>query len=360
MIFQNKKLLVITSLLTLLPIPAGLLLWDQFPETMAIHWGLSGQANGFACLPIAVFVPPLSMLLGHWLCYLFTCLDKGNRSRNQKVQKTVLWIMPVLTNLSCCGIYALALGVEFSPVAWTLVPMGILFAIIGNYLPKTRMNHTIGIKVVWAYSSQENWNATHRFAGKVWVIGGILMALSGFLPHLWALGVMFAAIAVLCILPILYSWRFYQKELAEGKAVKASCPKAYKKMLKISWVLLVLLMLFVAWFLFSGDIRYDFREDHLLVDSDLYTDYVIRYNEMETVEYRQGNVPGLRVGGFGSFRLLMGYFQNEELGTYTRYTYYKPESCVVLTVRGKAVVLSGETAGETQALYQQLLEITNP
>ena len=59
MILKNKKLLIITSLLTLLPIPVGLLLWNRFPETMAIHWGFSGEADSFASIPTAVFLPPL-------------------------------------------------------------------------------------------------------------------------------------------------------------------------------------------------------------------------------------------------------------------------------------------------------------
>ena len=356
MILKNKKLLVITSLLTLLPIPIGLLLWNKFPEAMAIHWGITGQADGFASIPFAVFVPPLCLLLGHWVCIFFTSLDKGNKNRNRKIQSIVLWAIPLIGNVSCLGIYALALNVEFSPIIWTMVPMGLMFAAIGNYMPKTKMNHTIGIKVIWAYSSEENWNATHRFAGKIWVIGGILMALCGFLPHLWAIGVMFGAIAVLCILPIIYSWRFYKKELAEGKNVKAGYSKTDKKILKISCIFLALLTVFIIWSLFYGDITYDFREDWLLVDSNMYTGYVLRYEEIEEVEYREGNVPGLRVGGFGSFRLLMGFFENEEFGTHTRYTYYDPEACIVATIRGKAVVLSGKNAEETKMLYQTLLK----
>ena len=58
---KNKKLIIITSLLTLLPIPVGLLLWNKFPETMAIHWGITGQADGFASVPTAVFLMPLIM-----------------------------------------------------------------------------------------------------------------------------------------------------------------------------------------------------------------------------------------------------------------------------------------------------------
>ena len=147
MILKNKKLLVITSLLTLLPIPVGLLLWNRFPETMTIHWGFSGQPDGFASIPVAVFLPSLLMLLTHWFCVLVTSFDKGNQNRNRKIQTIVLWTIPVVCNISCFGLYALALGVEFSPVLWTLVPMGLLFVLIGNYMPKTKMNYTIGIKV---------------------------------------------------------------------------------------------------------------------------------------------------------------------------------------------------------------------
>jgi len=356
MILKNKKLLILTSLLTLLPIPVGLLLWNRFPETMAIHWGFSGQPDGFASIPVAVFLPSLLMLLTHWFCVLVTSFDKGNQNRNRKIQTIVLWTIPVVCNISCFGLYALALGVEFSPVLWTMVPMGLLFVLIGNYMPKTKMNYTIGIKVAWAYTSEENWNSTHRFAGKVWVIGGILMALSGFLPHLWAIGVMFGAIAVLCILPIVYSWRYYKMEQAAGKDVKVSCPKMDKKILKFSAIFLVVLLIFVILLLFTGDLEFTILEDSFSIKADWYSDITIRYDAIEAIEYRQGNVPGLRVGGFGSFRLLMGFFENEEFGTHTRYTYYDPESCIVLTVREKAVVLSGKTAEETKLLYDALAE----
>ena len=78
------------------------------------------------------------------------------------------------------------------------------------------------------------------------------------------------------------------------------------------------------------------------------------------MEFREGNVPGLRVGGYGSFRLLMGWFENEEFGTYLRYTYYNPEACVVVTSGDKKIVLSDETYAETKALYQKLLAFTQP
>ena len=356
MILKNKKLLILTSLLSLLPIPVGLLLWDKFPETMAVHFSFTGQADGYASPLFSVLGLPLIMLGIHWLCIFATTLDKRNRDRNLKMQQIVLWVIPILSNLSILGIYALALDWEFSPVAWTLVPMGLLFAVMGNYMPKTRMNSTIGIKVCWAYTSEDNWNATHRFAGKLWVIGGIVMALCALLPHKWAVIAMLALILPLVILPILYSWRFYRKELAAGKELKKMTQN--KKVTKFSVAAMILLTIFLVVVLFYGDIHYVSYDDMLFVDTNMYTDYTLSYDTIDSIEYREGNVPGLRVGGFGSFRLLMGWFENEEFGTYLRYTYFKPESCVVLTAKGKTIVLSEKTAEDTMALYEQLLAKT--
>ena len=356
MILKNRKLLILTSLLTLLPIPLGLLLWDKFPETMAIHFGFTGQADGFASIPVAVFFPPVLMLVIHWLCILATAFDKGNRNRNQKLQAIVLWIIPLLSNLSSCGIYALALGREFSPVTGSILLMGILFAVIGNYMPKTRMNSTMGIKIPTTYSSEANWNATHRFAGKVWMAGGVLLMLCAFLPNGWAVSIMLGLILILCVIPAVYSWRFYRKELAEGKDVKAGYSSVNPHFRKFSVAFLVVFAIFLLFILFYGDITYTFREDYLLIDTNLYSDHITYYDTIDQVEFREGNVPGLRVGGYGSFRLLMGWFENEEFGTHIRYTYYKPEACVIITKGDSKVVLSGKNYEETEALYQQLLE----
>ncbi|MBQ3194264.1 MAG: SdpI family protein [Oscillospiraceae bacterium] len=356
---KNKKTLLLTSFLTLLPIPIGLLLWNRFPETMAVHWGFTGNVDGYASPGFAVFGLPLLMLAFHWLCILFTALDKGNRGRNQKMFRIVLWTIPVISNLSLLGLYAFALDVEFSPVAWTLIPMGILFAVIGNYLPKTRMNSTMGIKVPWTYTSEANWNATHRFAGKVWMAGGLLMMLCALLPHLWAVTVMLVLILVLCLIPMVYSWRYYKKELAEGHALKNPGDMVSKKTRRLSLVFLIVLAVFLAFVLFYGEIDYVYTDDYLLIDTNMYSDNILYYDAIQSLEYREGNVPGLRVGGYGSFRLLMGFFENEEFGTYIRYTYFQPEACVIVHLTNKVLVLSGETQEETQTIYQELLKRTS-
>ena len=354
MILKNKKLLIVTSLLTLLPIPVALLLWDRFPETMAIHWGITGQADGFASPDTIVFTLPLIMLGVHWFCILVTALDKGNRNRNQKLQAIVLWTIPLLTNLSLLGMYALALDLTFSPVAWTMVPMGILFAIIGNYLPKTRMNATMGIKVPWAYSSEENWNATHRFAGKIWVAGGIAIALCALLPLKWATIAMLLLFLILVVLPIAYSWRYYRMQKARGDDIRLKIT-TNPKLTKSSLVAVAVIFALCGILMFTGELHFRLDDDALIVEADWYSDLTVPYDSIDALEYRQGNVPGLRVGGFGSAKLLMGFFENEEFGTYTRYTPTKCESCILITRGENILVLSAGSAEGTHSLYQALL-----
>ena len=355
---MNKKNLILSSLLILLPIPVGLLLWKQLPENMVIHWGLDGQPDGLGSIAFAVFFAPLIMLAAQWVCIFFTAKDPGNKGRNQKPLNLVLWIIPLVSNLCSGMMYALSLGLDISVSNIMTAAMGLMFAVIGNYLPKCRMNSTMGIKVPWAYTSEENWNATHRFGGRVWVIGGLTITLCALLPGYLSFIVMFVGIFVLVFLPIIYSYRFYRIEKQEGKVLKPMFSKADKAIYKGSAVLLVLLAVGVSVLLLTGDIHIIYGDNAFTVEASYYSDKTVKYEDIEAIEYREGNVPGLRVGGFGSFRLLMGFFENEEFGTYTRYTYYKPEGCVVLQVKGKTLVLSGIDREASQTIFIKLAERT--
>lgn len=49
-----------------------------------------------------------------------------------------------------------------------------MFIGLSNYMPKLKQNYTIGIKVPWTLNSEENWNMTHRMAGKLYVVAGVI------------------------------------------------------------------------------------------------------------------------------------------------------------------------------------------
>lgn len=213
MLKRWKKLLIITGLVTLLPMVWGLLLWSRLPGVMATHWGLDGQANGYSSRYVAVFGIPLILLAFQGLCFFGTARDSRNSRINQKVMTLVLWIIPVISNLVCGMIYATALGWALSPMRGAMLIVGALFLCVGNYLPKCRQNGTVGIKMGWVYTSPENWNATHRFGGKVWVAGGAATVLLAMLPQgKWVAAGLLGILMAVILLPLGYSYRFYRRE----------------------------------------------------------------------------------------------------------------------------------------------------
>ena len=208
MIKKNWKTLLITSLLILLPALAGIVLWDQLPEQIPTHWNPSGEVDRWSSKAFAIFGLSGILLAAQWLCTLGTRADPKKDNHPQKILHLVLWIIPVISNLLYAITYAVALGKEVRIEVIMPVFMGLLFAIIGNYLPKCKQNYTLGIKIPWTLNSEENWNRTHRFAGRLWVVCGIVIMLTGFFGGFW---IFFGIVLAMVIAPFLYSYLLHRK-----------------------------------------------------------------------------------------------------------------------------------------------------
>ena len=75
MIKKNWKTLLVASVVLLLPILAGIILWNQLPEQMPTHWNADGEVDSWSSKPFAVFGLPLLMLAIYWVCVLGTSAD---------------------------------------------------------------------------------------------------------------------------------------------------------------------------------------------------------------------------------------------------------------------------------------------
>lgn len=216
MIKKYKWTLLITSVIILLPILFGVLLWDELPDMMATHWGLDNQPNGWSSKAMAVYGIPLIMLALQWFALFVTELDLKKKNHSMKLMQLVLWIIPMMTLLVSAMCYAYALGIELNMGFWALFFLGALFTIIGNYLPKCRQNWTMGIKLPWTLSDAENWNHTHRLAGPVWVAGGLLLVLCSFFSrHPIAVYGSIAVILLMVTIPTVYSYLYYKQHSEE-------------------------------------------------------------------------------------------------------------------------------------------------
>ena len=210
MLKKNLKTIIITSLITILPIFAGLVMWDRLPDKLPTHWNFSGEIDGWSSKPFAIFFIPLFMLAMHLICTVATSIDPKNQGVNSKIFTLVLWVCPVLSLLCMTATYAAALGYDVRVEFIIPLFMGVIFLIIGNYLPKCKQNYTIGIKIPWTLNDENNWNKTHRFAGAVWTICSVVVIIGAFFKKV-VVFTTFIPIAVMVIVPMIYSYIYYRK-----------------------------------------------------------------------------------------------------------------------------------------------------
>lgn len=356
----NRKTVIITSIVLLLPMVMGIIMWNELPATMNIHWGFEGAADGTGSKAFAVFGMPLILLPFHFLCIFVTAKDRKNGNQTGKALSLALWAVPCVSVFTSSIIYASAMGREVRSEVITPIFLGLLFVIVGNYLPKCRQNYTVGIKLPWTYTSEENWNMTHRLGGKLWVAGGIAILASSFFPAGVMEWFMLTAVAVMVIVPTVYSYVFYRKQLAKDETVSVkNLVRTKPEMVKSSKVILAITVIIIVGVIvicFTGNIDIVYGENSFEINADFWEDMEITYDAIENITYRSDFKVGIRTFGFGTPRLALGTFKNDELGSYTRYGYTGCHSCVILEADGKYLVISGKDEAATKAVYDTLTE----
>ena len=208
MIKKNLKILIITSIVILLPVLAGVVLWDTLPEQIPTHWNAAGEIDGWSSKTFAIFGLPLMMLAMHWLCVLGAATDPKKANHSNKLIHLVLWIIPIISVVLFVLTYVAALGTEVRMEMVMPLLVGFVLTVVGNYLPKCKQSYTIGIKIPWTLHSEENWNRTHRFAGRLWLVCGLGIMLTSFIGGFW---VFLPIVLVMVLAPCIYSYLLHRK-----------------------------------------------------------------------------------------------------------------------------------------------------
>ena len=207
------KTLIVTTIITLLPMLAGVILWSKLPEQFPIHFNAAGEVDGWSSKAFGVFGLPLILVAFQWLCGLGSLkMDPKAENLEGKVFGLVLWIIPVMSVVLNALVYCTALGMDMNVQIILPLLVGLMLAIIGNWLPKCKHSYTLGIKLPWTLADETNWNRTHRFAGPIWVVCGLVIMLCGLIggAFLW---VMVAAFVVMIVAPTVYSYLLFKGKI---------------------------------------------------------------------------------------------------------------------------------------------------
>jgi uncharacterized membrane protein len=204
---NRPRLLDLVFVLAAFAVSAAL--YNRLPDPVPIHWGWDGTPNGFMAKPFGAFVMPAIMAVYYVLARVRRRSPSAAGDDSGRV-KAILntTIMGFLFFGTVLGHLA-AIGAPVSIGRSGQAGLGVLLMVVGNYMGKIRRNFFLGIRTPWTLASDEVWLRTHRFGGRVWVLGGValfLLAVTG--AGAWATGV---CMTILVGLPFLYSWLVFMR-----------------------------------------------------------------------------------------------------------------------------------------------------
>lgn len=186
--------------------------WDSLPEKVALHWNINGEIDRYGDKSELILVPVLLPLLIYVLFLIIPAIDPKGKIKHMgnkyDVLKTILTVF--MSALAMIVIYA-SINETFYNPNYIVLLIGLLFVILGNYFKTIRANYFIGIKTPWTLENETVWKETHKLAGKLWFIGGLIIVLGSLLLKKEANFKLFAVITVIItVIPVVYSYIKYR------------------------------------------------------------------------------------------------------------------------------------------------------
>ena len=200
-------------LLTVVSLLLSLTVFSSLPEQIPAHWNVHGTVDRFA--------PKLTVFIFPGIIFLITILfqfmrrtdpNSDNYDKFQREYHRYTFVIGLVFFAVQIMTIAAAFRMDFNVNLIFCLGIGSLFIFIGNLLPKTKHNYFIGIRTPWTLADEQNWFRTHRIAGKIWVLGGLIVALTALAPASFQVPVFLTVLAVMVVTPFVYSYTDFRKK----------------------------------------------------------------------------------------------------------------------------------------------------
>jgi len=203
--------------LIILAIPFGYAayVYPSLPGTIPTHFNIRGEADGFGGKDSIFLGPGIMSVVGLFTFFLLSNIKnfdpKRFKSEDDGMFKKFALFMVLFMSIMGLIITYSATGAKLNITKLLLPFLGMVFAIMGWYMPKLHQNYFAGFKLPWTLENVDNWNETHKLAGKVWLYGGMVQAIGTLvLPSVPAFIVFITSIAVMVIIPSVFSYRMFK------------------------------------------------------------------------------------------------------------------------------------------------------
>ena len=219
---MKRFLQKIVWLIMALPVIYLAVVWSKLPTTIAIHFDLQGNPDKFGgrneLLTMALLLTAMNVGIYLLLTNIYRIDPKKYAAENKdRLQSIALAVSIFLAAILCVIIYSSLKGnIRFS-IGLIFAGVGLLLAIVGNYLPNLKPNYFAGLRLPWTLENEENWRKTHRLAGKLFFVGGIVLGvICLFTPPVASIVIFFAGTMAMVAIPCVYSYKLYKQQKLTG------------------------------------------------------------------------------------------------------------------------------------------------
>lgn len=217
---MKMKNFKIAFIVLLIQIILALYIGVSLPDDVKVptHWNFKGEIDGWSGKWTAILLFPSINMLFILLAVFFPNLSPRFQNDPERFKK----ILPSFINIlvfffSVIHIYSLLLaeGSLSMKGNFAVITIGLMFAFLGNLLPKMPSNFYFGVRLPWTLSSEEIWRKTHRMASLSFIIGGAILIIIGLLNQNTIITKLLLAISIflLILAPIIYSFLIYKKSV---------------------------------------------------------------------------------------------------------------------------------------------------
>jgi uncharacterized membrane protein len=190
----------------------GIYLYPKMPETMASHWNIEAEVDGYISKFWGLFLMPF-ILIGLWLLFILIPRIDPLKANIEKFRKYFDGFI-ILITLFFLYFYFLTIlwnfGLRFNMGKLLIPALGILFYYCGILIENAKRNWFIGIRTPWTMSSEEVWDKTHRIGGRLFKIAGVITFL-GILFSKYTFFFTIIPVSLVTIYTVIYSYFEYQK-----------------------------------------------------------------------------------------------------------------------------------------------------
>ncbi len=221
-----RKIVIFSLVCICINIGFAIWAWQQLPlmESYPVHWSADGSPDRYGSKGEVLFnlsIMPGTSVFIFLLLYFVPKAEPIQTSIEPNSRPyAVLWAMMMGLFLGiqffiCRSYFDLQPG-EGTPtvsVSYLAGGLSIFFLVIGNIMGKLRRNFLFGIKTPWTLSSDLSWDKTHRLAGRMMVISGLIGLLIAFaLPAQTALMTVVGLSLATTLFALVYSFVVWKSD----------------------------------------------------------------------------------------------------------------------------------------------------